>query len=94
MRSLRRGFAKYLHDPADSEPLLLHLLQALVRDASLYLQLRHGRVADRVEVRAEDLEARARALGVHELAPFYTSATFREHGFEMDRERNVIVLQF
>ena len=62
----------------------------LVKDAQAYdqhKQARQGRAraaqTEKVEVRVEDFEARARELNLHELSDFYKSDVFRKRNFEI-----------
>lgn len=94
-RSLARSFRRYLTHNRDYHELLLHALQALVRDVQSYQRLKYRglREPDRIEVLCEDLEQRGRECNIYDLSDFYASETFKKHGFVLDEGRRMIVLQ-
>jgi len=85
MRSLRRGFQKYISYKKDNDELLLFMLQTLVKDQQTYMMLRHQQ-STQVLVSCEDLEAKAREYGIHDCSTFYKSASFASHKFETLKE--------
>jgi DNA replication licensing factor MCM2 len=81
--------SKYINHNRDANDLLLHTLQSLVRDEIRFYQYVHGRdpdtisVPETVEVDVEDLQMKARELGVYDLSEFLGSKSFKDAGFSV-----------
>lgn len=101
-KSLRRHFSRYLTAGADHNQLLLLRLKELVRERVSLEVIRSGRFghglelpddADSVEIRAGDLEQRARRHGVDpsRVYAFFSSTAFRDAGFTFDSTRKMII---
>ena len=45
---------------------------------------------DYVEIRLDDLEAKAREYEIHDLSQFYKSNAFESHNFTIDAKRKII----
>eukprot|EP00249_Psilotum_nudum_P028835 c38786_g1_i1 orf=143-2887(+) len=91
-KALQKSFKKYMTYKRDFNELLLHLLRVLVKDTLRFEELMggsHARVT-RVEVKVEDLEAKAREYGIADLQPFYSSQQFARANFTLDTENGVI----
>lgn len=95
----RRSFARYLRGPVEFRDLLMHLLEALFRDAQRHHDLCGPRADQRegellVVPRAE-LEERARQhhLGAGTVDEFCASTAFTGRGFEVDATRDMLVLR-
>ena len=82
MRSLRRGFQKYLTYKKDNDELLLFMLQGLVKDQQTYMMLRH-QVNPQIEIPCEELAAKAREFGIHDTNEFFKSKVFAAHNFQL-----------
>jgi hypothetical protein len=65
-------------------------LLKLVKMERTYLQHRN-RLEENVEVRVDDLQAKAHEFNVYDLTPFYASKIFAGGKFTLDRERGVIL---
>jgi DNA replication licensing factor MCM2 len=94
MRSLERGFQKYLTLKTDHHQLLMHLLQELVKDVGVYAQMRRQQLPDQFEIRCDDLEAKAKKYSVYRLESFYESDIFTSHQFQYDAETKIITKRF
>lgn len=101
-KALRRHFSRYLTAGADHNQLLLLRLKELVRERISLEVIRSGRFghglelpddAETVEIKAGELEQRARRHGVDpaKVYAFFSSAAFRDAGFTFDSERKVII---
>lgn len=56
------------------------------------MQIKSGRISDATtEVPVEDLVKKAKDLNVFDLRPFFLSSLFRNHGFHVDMQHQVIV---
>jgi len=93
-RALQRGFRKYLVYNQDFHEVLLYMLQQLVKDAQTYQQMRSAINMLSLQVNCEDLEAKAREIGVYELSDFYSSKLFKSHNFILDSEQRIIIKSF
>lgn len=104
-RTLQRKFRKYLVYKKHNNSLLMHVLNQLVAEQQAFQQMRsdiRGRKTggnsgavmnyedDFVEVRMDDLEAKAREYEIHDLSQFYKSKEFRAHNFTIDGRKRVV----
>lgn len=76
----------------DFNELLLYLLRGLVKDAIRYQEYlsRSRETADYVDVKLEDLEARAREYNIYDLTTFLQSVNFLENNFTFLAAQRVI----
>ncbi|KAL7746617.1 MCM DNA helicase complex subunit [Sorochytrium milnesiophthora] len=92
MRQLRKSFAKYIHYMRDNDELLYFVLSDLLRDHVRLYQLKNrGVMPSRIELDAEEFEAKARELNIHNVRPFFSSPLFRNNNFALDAARRKIV---
>eukprot|EP00301_Raphidiophrys_heterophryoidea_P023841 c7561_g1_i1.p1 GENE.c7561_g1_i1~~c7561_g1_i1.p1 ORF type:complete len:897 (-),score=252.83 c7561_g1_i1:172-2808(-) len=97
MNVMRRKFGRYMTVRQDLNRLLLHLLQGLFREALIYTARGFGNntnnpnASDGIEVSCDELETKARELGLLDINDFYKSEVFRRHHFELDESRRVIL---
>ena len=95
-RSLRRSFAKFITSGEDRAHLLLHILQDMMRKEQMYqtIKLRHRNQSEdllsHLEVPLDELEAKARERRIYDIAEFCQGEAFREAGYFLDQERNMI----
>ena len=79
----------------------MHILNQLVAEQQAFQKMRsdiRGRKSgavinyedEYVEVRLDDLEAKAREYEIHDLSQFYKSNAFRGHNFTIDGRRRVV----
>eukprot|EP00698_Gefionella_okellyi_P017986 TRINITY_DN5349_c0_g1_i1.p1 TRINITY_DN5349_c0_g1~~TRINITY_DN5349_c0_g1_i1.p1 ORF type:complete len:910 (-),score=254.80 TRINITY_DN5349_c0_g1_i1:47-2776(-) len=96
-RTLEKNFARYITYKKDNIEMLMYILNALHREQLLFLQSRsnlqsqQARPPAEVRVDLEELESRARAVGVHDLRALYESEQFKEAGFELDNAGRTVV---
>eukprot|EP00897_Mesotaenium_endlicherianum_P009211 jgi/Mesen1/8318/ME000457S07522 len=96
-KALSKTFKKFMTFKKDFNELLLHLLRQLVKDALTVdahinprSRERGGAPLAAVEVRVDDLEAKAREYNIVDLQPFFTSAQFSGNNFTLDVPRRLI----
>jgi DNA replication licensing factor MCM2 len=103
-RALRRQFASYLHAGVDMNALLLNNLRSLVREKQALGYILAGGsgggdsevaslLPETLEIRVAELEERAarHRLSRVQLEGFFTSAAFRNAGFEWLPSRKLVV---
>jgi hypothetical protein len=71
----------------------LHILQGLFREAIAYSARHFAESAqpEGVEVSMDELEAKAKELGLHDIASFYKSQVFKSHHFQLNEDRRAII---
>eukprot|EP00250_Pteridium_aquilinum_P033332 c5464_g1_i1 orf=283-3030(-) len=91
-KALQKSFKKYMTYKKDFNELLLHLLRGLVKDATRFEELmgRPRVPLTQVQVKVEDLEAKAREYGFTDLQPFYESRQFTNANFTLDAAQGLI----
>ena len=100
-RTLQRKFRKYLVYKKHNNSLLMHILNQLVAEQQAFQQMRSDIRSrknrqvinyedDYVEIRLDDLEAKAREYEIHDLSQFYKSSAFKGHNFTIDAKRKII----
>ena len=93
-RQLKNSFRKYTSIGDESNQLLFHILQGLVRDHERYLAAKKENASDRIEIPMMDLERKAKELNIYDLRRFYDSEVFLRHSFEKDLARRTIVKMY
>ncbi|KAI8803597.1 MCM2/3/5 family-domain-containing protein [Cladochytrium replicatum] len=88
-KPLERAFNRYLRYDRDNFELLNHVLSRLVQDKIKLAYYRSFALPNVVEIKIEELEAKARELNVHDLRSYYDSRGFKSV-FTLDRGRKVI----
>ena len=100
-RTLQRKFRKYLVYKKHNNSLLMHILNQLVAEQQAFQQMRSDIRSRKnrsminyddeyVEIRLDDLEAKAREYEIHDLSQFYKSSAFKGHNFTIDNNRRVV----
>lgn len=96
-RQLRRGFAKFLSSGEDRAHLLLHILQGMMRNEQIYRTVRlrqRGRALDAMdmlEVPLAEFEGKARERRIYDVTEFCNSEAFRDAGYILDNDRQMII---
>ena len=92
MRSLRRGFQKYISYKKDNNDILYYLLAEEVRKELRYHQSKFGDGSpETLEIEVDALQQAAANLDIHDLTAFYKSDKFLENGFTRDGASDVII---
>lgn len=95
-RQLRRSFAKFLSSGEDRAHLLLHILQGMMRNEQIYQTVRlrqRGQGLDAIddlEVPLSEFEGKARERRIYDVTEFCSSEAFRDAGYLLDIDRQVI----
>ncbi|CAI5489540.1 unnamed protein product [Closterium sp. Naga37s-1] len=101
-RALEKSFSRYMSHRRDLHQLLLHLLRQQLREA---LRLRDlgwtqpsrrgggaaGEGEEVVEMRVDELEAKAREYGIVDLSSFFASRHFTDNHFTLDTLHRVVL---
>ncbi|CAI5470447.1 unnamed protein product [Closterium sp. Yama58-4] len=101
-RALEKSFSRYMSHRRDLHQLLLHLLRQQLREA---LRLRDlgwtqpsrrgggaaGEGEEVVEMRVDELEAKAREYGIVDLSSFFASRHFTDNHFTLDTLHRVML---
>ncbi|GJP48188.1 hypothetical protein CLOM_g7462 [Closterium sp. NIES-68] len=102
-RALEKSFSRYMSHRRDLHQLLLHLLRQQLREA---LRLRDlgwsqpgrrgggaagGEGEEVVEMRVDDLEAKAREYGIVDLSSFFSSGHFTDNHFTLDALNRMVL---
>ncbi|WVF67660.1 hypothetical protein IAT40_002419 [Kwoniella sp. CBS 6097] len=82
-KTLERGFRKYVHQATDHEELLAFLLGQIVKEQSQQYRLQRGQDLDRVQIRVNALEKRAKDLEIYDVGPFLRSRLFTTNGYKL-----------
>ena len=96
-KTLQKKFARYTHFHRDYDALLLEILRGLLRETMRWENVgakpnsQADTAGQTTTVRCRDLESKARAYGIEDLAPFYGSSAFRNSHFSYDAARQCIV---
>eukprot|EP00475_Leptophrys_vorax_P044612 TRINITY_DN9005_c0_g1_i1.p1 TRINITY_DN9005_c0_g1~~TRINITY_DN9005_c0_g1_i1.p1 ORF type:complete len:324 (-),score=27.02 TRINITY_DN9005_c0_g1_i1:171-1091(-) len=94
-KALEKSFRRYMTHRRDFNLLLLHLLRQLLREAlrlrDLGWRAASGGRDDVVEVKLEDLEAKAREYGINDLRWFLGSRHFVHNHFTLDETNRLIL---
>ncbi|GBG79966.1 hypothetical protein CBR_g30228 [Chara braunii] len=90
-KALSKSFKKFMTYKKDFNELLLHILRQLVKEAMRYDELmsRSRRVTS-VEIKVDDLEAKAREYNIMDLHPFFASQQFTANNFTVDPAERII----
>ncbi|CAI5989166.1 unnamed protein product [Closterium sp. NIES-65] len=101
-RALEKSFSRYMSHRRDLHQLLLHLLRQQLREA---LRLRDlgwtqpsrrgggaaGEGEEVVEMRVDELEAKAREYGIVDLSSFFASRHFTDNHFTLDTLHRIVL---
>jgi DNA replication licensing factor MCM2 len=106
-RTLERGFRKYITRDRDQFELLAFVLGGIVKDRMRFTHLRRRQTRtvpdgeddslagqEDVIVPLSELESRAKAVSVLDVAPFLHSRLFRTNGYTFDTENRTITKSF
>ncbi|OCF57773.1 minichromosome maintenance protein 2 [Kwoniella mangroviensis CBS 10435] len=82
-KTLERGFRKYVHQATDHEELLSFLLGQIVKELSQQYRLQRGTDLEKVQIKLNQLEKRAKELEIYDVGPFLKSQLFRTNGYKL-----------
>ncbi|CAK0754965.1 hypothetical protein CVIRNUC_002337 [Coccomyxa viridis] len=93
-KTLQRKFKRFVSYKRDFQELLLSALQGLVREQIRYEACSGASSAAEpiVSVPMKSLEERAREYNITDLQSLYNSPAFRDAGFSLDQQRQLITL--
>eukprot|EP00123_Amoebidium_parasiticum_P014514 comp22531_c0_seq1/m.34205 comp22531_c0_seq1/g.34205 ORF comp22531_c0_seq1/g.34205 comp22531_c0_seq1/m.34205 type:complete len:895 (-) comp22531_c0_seq1:338-3022(-) len=91
MSQLRKSLSKFLTFKKDHNELLLFLLNKVLKSQVDFLQARRLSVEGDIEIDIEEFEVQARRLKIKDLSAFYRSDLFKNRGFRLDADKQVIV---
>ncbi|CAM6107217.1 unnamed protein product [Calypogeia fissa] len=91
-KSLQKSFKKYMTFKRDYNEFVLHLLRSLVKDALRIEELvsHRSKRLTRIEIKIDDLEAKAREYGITDLQQFFSSRQFLGASFTLDLDQRLI----
>eukprot|EP00299_Pterocystis_sp_00344_P004575 c15814_g1_i1.p1 GENE.c15814_g1_i1~~c15814_g1_i1.p1 ORF type:complete len:104 (-),score=23.44 c15814_g1_i1:4-288(-) len=91
---MRKKFGKFMTVRRDMNRLILHWLQSLFREALSYMARSVGEsqlASKPLEVSCDELEAKTREQGIHDISSFYKSQLFKSHHFVLNEDQRSIV---
>lgn len=78
-----KGFRKYVHQATDHEELLSFLLGQLIKERVQLHRHQRGENPEKVAIKINQLESRAKELEIYDVAPFLSSRLFKVNGFKI-----------
>lgn len=88
-KAIQKTFRKYMTYKVDYNQMLLGILRELVKSVARYEEYVHRRTLQSIEVKVEDLKAKAREYEIYDLQPFFSSSHFRNN-FALDADQGII----
>jgi len=82
-KSLERSFRKYLSQARDHEELLAFVLGQIVKEKVRMYVLQNEEQPDRVTIKVDELNDRAKGHDIYDTAPFLKSKLFKTNGYKI-----------
>lgn len=97
MKQMRKSFARYMMFARDTFEVLYYMLSELYRDTCKYYHFKYANAPQNrpsvARIDVDELESKARSIGVHDLRAFLASRLLNANGFAYDAAQRVITKQ-